>query len=121
MKYNDYDIKEIRKTGSRVRALMNPKKDTVASIANIINVSPSQMSKLLNDQYEWSVDKVFLLAQYFGVKLEYIYFGVNDASFISQFRETMMHIDKLSEEEQRLCYWEIANKLYDKVSQCIDK
>jgi DNA-binding XRE family transcriptional regulator len=130
MQYNKYDYKNydysiVRKAGSRVRALMNPEKDSVASLALVVNVSPSHMSKLLDDKCEWSMEKAFSISEYFGVPFEYIYYGidifsgVNEANFIAQFKGTLMHVDKLPEEEKRVCYREMANKLSEVFMRCI--
>lgn len=116
---HDFDYNKIRKAGSRVRALMEPEKDTVASLADIVNVTPSHMSKLLDDKCEWSIEKAISIAEYFGVPFEHIYYGMDifakmDATkFTTQFKGMLMHIDDLPVEEQKICYREMANKLLE--------
>jgi DNA-binding XRE family transcriptional regulator len=125
MQYTDYDYNEIRKVGSRVRALMNPVTDTVASLASIISVTPSHMSKLLDDKCEWTIEKVISIAEYFDVPVEFIYFGddifakVDKENFVAQFKGTLMHIDRLPVEERKVCYREMANKLLEMILRCI--
>jgi hypothetical protein len=124
MQYTNYDYNEIRKVGSRVRSLMNPVTDTVASLAGIISVSPSQMSKLLDDKCEWTIEKVISISEYFDVPVEFIYFGadifsgVDKENFVTQFKGTLMHIDRLPDEERKICYREMANKLLEMILRC---
>jgi transcriptional regulator with XRE-family HTH domain len=119
----NYDI--IRKTGSRVRSLMNPNTDTVASLAVVINVSPSHMSKLLYDKCEWTAEKAIRISNYFGVPFEYVYMGkdiyseTTDTNFIERFNGMLMHIDNLPSEKQKVCYSDMANKLYDVILRSI--
>ena len=117
----DYDYSKIRKAGSRVRALMDPAKDTVASLAIIINVTPSHMSKLLDDKCEWSVEKAIIISNYFNVPFEYIYYGIDiyekteAESFISHYRGMLMHLSKLPVEEQKVYCKEMAEKLLEMI------
>jgi plasmid maintenance system antidote protein VapI len=126
MKYYEYDIAEIRNTGSRVRALMDPGKDTVSSLARIANVSRGQMSKLLDDKCEWSAEKAVAMSKYFGVPFEYIFFGadndfdIKESGFVSQFKCTLNSIDSLPIEEKRMCYKEIINNLFKLISGCLE-
>ena len=118
---NKYDYAKIRKTGSRVRELMNKNHDTVAAMALLAKVTPSQMSKLLDDKCEWSIEKAIIMSHYFDVPLEYLYYGIdepkelNHEDFASNFKDMLTDMDKLPEAQQNICYKEMAKKVLEKI------
>lgn len=63
--------------GLRIRELMNQNHDKVIDVACDINISSSQLRRLLRGDCEWSSDYVSYFSNRYQVPYSYIVFGEN--------------------------------------------
>lgn len=59
----------------RFEALMNAKGVTAYRVSKDTGISTSTLSEWKNERYVPKVDKLIILANYFGVTLEYLIYG----------------------------------------------
>lgn len=71
-----YLYTDIRETGKRVSQLMELNKTSKKEICSLLNISYSQLNRLLLDECEWSADKVLILSDFFKMPYEKLYFGI---------------------------------------------
>lgn len=103
------DIDHIQNIGSRVEELRLLHQERRTTLAAVIGVSYSYLCKLLKDQYKWSEEKVYAVAEHYDVDYEYLYYGiqtntdVNDNSFYINKDITDIYscIRKMPQEQRR--------------------
>ncbi len=100
----------IRQTGHRINLIRKNHNHTQKDLSRLVAVSTSYMSRLLCDKDEWRKDRVRIIADYYKVPFEYLYYGVtvsermerydNDMDFETQCNDFLLRLKSMPDRDQ---------------------
>lgn len=105
MKYDYLDYEQIRKMGERIKESRKNKHMTQSQLAEVLGISPDQVSNIELGKSACKIDHIYLLMQVLNISADYLFGNHLNANFMMITDEQIVQMtSKINIKKRRIIY-----------------